>query len=164
MFRNRVNSSEVLRFSEMFVYLQTRCATELVEAGLRSGFSLWKRLPAIARIPFFRSHEGFWSDGRVARQRSAKPCTAVRIRFRPRKNRVVDCCNAVFLFVWQYLSFERRVCNSQPFGWLSLQNGYWFVVLLCLRIDLPNRSLRMQYFHQGIRNVNSEVLISILRR
>ena len=24
-----------------------------------------------------------WSDGRVARQRSAKPCTAVRIRFRP---------------------------------------------------------------------------------
>lgn len=29
----------------MFVYLQTRCATELVEAGLRSGFSLWKRLP-----------------------------------------------------------------------------------------------------------------------
>lgn len=34
-----------MRFSEMFVYLQTRCATELVEAGLRSGFSLWKRLP-----------------------------------------------------------------------------------------------------------------------
>lgn len=25
----------------------------------------------------------YWSDGRVARQRSAKPCTAVRIRFRP---------------------------------------------------------------------------------
>lgn len=38
------------------------------------------------------------SDGRVARQRSAKPCTAVRIRFRPHRNRVADSCNAVF--VW----------------------------------------------------------------
>ena len=38
-----------------------------------------------------------WSDGRVARQRSAKPCTAVRIRFRPHRNRVVDACNAVFV-------------------------------------------------------------------
>ncbi len=37
-----------------------------------------------------------WSDGRVARQRSAKPCTAVRIRFRPHRNRVADICNAVF--------------------------------------------------------------------
>ena len=37
-----------------------------------------------------------WSDGRVARQRSAKPCTAVRIRFRPHRNRVADVCNAVF--------------------------------------------------------------------
>ena len=43
--------------------------------------------------------DGFscWSDGRVARQRSAKPCTAVRIRFRPHRNRVVDTCNAVFV-------------------------------------------------------------------
>ena len=36
------------------------------------------------------------SDGRVARQRSAKPCTAVRVRFRPHRNRVVDVYNAVF--------------------------------------------------------------------
>lgn len=43
--------------------------------------------------------DGFlcWSDGRVARQRSAKPCTAVRVRFRPHRNRVVDACNAVFV-------------------------------------------------------------------
>lgn len=43
---------EVLRFSEMFVYLQTRCATELVEAGLRSGFSPAETPLRIARIPF----------------------------------------------------------------------------------------------------------------
>ena len=36
-----------------------------------------------------------WSDGRVARQRSAKPCTAVRIRFRPHRNRVAAIYNAV---------------------------------------------------------------------
>lgn len=41
----------------------------------------------------------FWSDGRVARQRSAKPCTAVRIRFRPHKNRVVATYNAVLFLV-----------------------------------------------------------------
>ena len=43
--------------------------------------------------------DGFscWSDGRVARQRSAKPCTAVRVRFRPHRNRVADVCNAVFV-------------------------------------------------------------------
>ena len=35
------------------------------------------------------------SDGRVARQRSAKPCTAVRIRFRPHRNRVAAIYNAV---------------------------------------------------------------------
>ena len=50
----------------------------------------------------FRTGEGLelrrsWSDGRVARQRSAKPCTAVRVRFRPHRNRVVDICNAVFV-------------------------------------------------------------------
>ena len=41
--------------------------------------------------------DGFscWSDGRVARQRSAKPCTAVRIRFRPHRNRVAAIYNAV---------------------------------------------------------------------
>ena len=42
---------------------------------------------------------GKGSDGRVARQRSAKPCTAVRIRFRPHKNRVVYNYNAVFFLV-----------------------------------------------------------------
>ena len=37
-------------------------------------------------IPIFASPKGaIWSDGRVARHRSAKPYTAVRIRFRPRK-------------------------------------------------------------------------------
>ena len=39
----------------------------------------------------------YWSDGRVARQRSAKPYTAVRVRFRPHRNRVADVCNAVFV-------------------------------------------------------------------
>ena len=38
-----------------------------------------------------------WSDGRVARQRSAKPCTAVRIRFRPHQNTVASNCNGVFI-------------------------------------------------------------------
>ena len=36
-----------------------------------------------------------WSDGRVARQRSAKPRTAVRIRFRPR--RATNVCWSLFL-------------------------------------------------------------------
>ena len=40
-----------------------------------------------------------WSDGRVARQRSAKPCTAVRIRFRPHQNAVVDYYNGVFFLI-----------------------------------------------------------------
>lgn len=40
-----------------------------------------------------------WSDGRVARQRSAKPCTAVRIRFRPHQNTVTSNCNGVLFLV-----------------------------------------------------------------
>ena len=40
----------------------------------------------------------YWSDGRVARQRSAKPYTAVRVRFRPHQNSVRNHSNAVFLF------------------------------------------------------------------
>ncbi len=39
------------------------------------------------------------SDGRVARHSSAKAATAVRIRFRPHKNRVVYNYNAVFFLV-----------------------------------------------------------------
>ena len=38
-----------------------------------------------------------WSDGRVARQRSAKPRTAVRIRFRPR--RATDIGWSLFCFI-----------------------------------------------------------------
>jgi hypothetical protein len=48
-----------------------------------------------------------WSDGRVARQRSAKPCTAVRIRFRPHRNRVADSCNAVFVWYKYNMYFFR---------------------------------------------------------
>ena len=53
--------------------------------------------------------DGFscWSDGRVARQRSAKPCTAVRIRFRPHRNRVADSCNAVFVLYKYNMYFFR---------------------------------------------------------
>ena len=53
--------------------------------------------------------DGFscWSDGRVARQRSAKPCTAVRIRFRPHRNRVADSCNAVFVWYKYNMYFFR---------------------------------------------------------
>ena len=51
----------------------------------------------------------YWSDGRVARQRSAKPYTAVRIRFRPHRNRVVDACNAVQI---HYPAFFEQVPDS----------------------------------------------------
>ncbi len=49
-----------------------------------------------------------WSDGRVARQRSAKPCTAVRIRFRPHQNTVVDYYNGV-LFLACHTSSDIRI-------------------------------------------------------
>ena len=49
-----------------------------------------------------------WSDGRVARQRSAKPCTAVRIRFRPHQNSVVDYYNGV-LFLACHTSSDIRI-------------------------------------------------------
>ena len=47
------------------------------------------------------------SDGRVARQRAAKTCTAVRIRFRPHRNRVADSCNAVFVWYKYNMYFFR---------------------------------------------------------
>ncbi|WP_410076832.1 hypothetical protein, partial [Alistipes putredinis] len=40
-------------------------------------------------------------------QRSAKPCTAVRIRFRPHRNRVADSCNAVFVWYKYNMYFFR---------------------------------------------------------
>ena len=48
------------------------------------------------------------SDGRVARQRSAKPCTAVRIRFRPHQNTVVVIYNGV-LFLACHTSSDIRI-------------------------------------------------------
>lgn len=62
----------------------------------------------------FEEVEGriFWSDGRVARQRSAKPCTAVRIRFRPHRNRVVDYYNAVFFLVCTVFVRQLRFCGN----------------------------------------------------
>ena len=62
--------------------------------------------------------DGFscWSDGRVARQRSAKPCTAVRVRFRPHRNRVANICNAVFfLFCHAFVirPYENRKARTK---------------------------------------------------
>ena len=61
-----------------------------------------------------RCSDGFscWSDGRVARQRSAKPCTAVRIRFRPHRNRVAAIYNAVL-----FLNCHTFVIQTFIRGW-----------------------------------------------
>ena len=59
-----------------------------------------------------------WSDGRVARQRSAKPCTAVRVRFRPHRNCVVDVYSAVSVLGCHALSCMLKV-ESDEVGFLQ---------------------------------------------
>ena len=61
-----------------------------------------------------------WSDGRVARQRSAKPCTAVRIRFRPHRNRVVDIYNAVFFLFCHTFVIQLYDIPSEALVWLLI--------------------------------------------
>ena len=92
-----------MQISEKCVYLRTettrsrpegspsdiRRGPEKEPRGLRKSWRCWreKLKGGVSRKK--------WSDGRVARQRSAKPCTAVRIRFRPHRNRVAAIYNAV---------------------------------------------------------------------
>ena len=53
------------------------------------------------------------SDGRAVRQRSAKPCTAVRFRFRPHENRVAIICNAVLcLYCTANITFAMQSTNA----------------------------------------------------
>ena len=71
--------------------------------------------------------DGFscWSDGRVARQRSAKPCTAVRVRFRPHRNRVADVCNAVsVLLLRQVYRYWTCLWLKSPAGCRAGQSVY----------------------------------------
>ena len=58
-------------------------------------------LQIVEKFVYLQTETGKWSDGRVARQRSAKPRTAVRIRFRPRKKfrLTTDENQSFFLFV-----------------------------------------------------------------
>ena len=80
----------------MFVYLQSQNRSYRSELPARRvgrrvrSFEIF----AIRDVPK-DERSAIWSDGRVARQRSAKPCTAVRIRFRPHRNRVAAIYNAV---------------------------------------------------------------------
>ena len=69
----------------MFVYLQSQNRSYRSELPARRvGRSVRSfEIFAIRDVPK-DERSAIWSDGRVARQRSAKPCTAVRIRFRPR--------------------------------------------------------------------------------
>ena len=82
----------------MFVYLQSQNRSYRSELPARRvGRSVRSfEIFAIRDVPK-DERSTIWSDGRVARQRSAKPCTAVRIRFRPHRNRVVGVYNAVFV-------------------------------------------------------------------
>ena len=68
----------------MFVYLQSQNRSYRSELPARRvGRSVRSfEIFAIRDVPK-DERSTIWSDGRVARQRSAKPCTAVRIRFRP---------------------------------------------------------------------------------
>ena len=80
----------------MFVYLQSQNRSYRSELPARRvGRSVRSfEIFAIRDVPK-DERSAIWSDGRVARQRSAKPCTAVRIRFRPHRNRVAAIYNAV---------------------------------------------------------------------
>ena len=70
----------------MFVYLQSQNRSYRSELPARRvGRSVRSfEIFTIRDVPK-DERSAIWSDGRVARQRSAKPCTAVRIRFRPRR-------------------------------------------------------------------------------
>ena len=80
----------------MFVYLQSQNRSYRSELPARRvGRSVRSfEIFAIRDVPK-DERSAIWSDGRVARQRAAKPCTAVRIRFRPHRNRVAAIYNAV---------------------------------------------------------------------
>ena len=92
----------------MFVYLQSQNRSYRSELPARRvGRSVRSfEIFAIRDVPK-DERSTIWSDGRVARQRSAKPCTAVRIRFRPHRNRVADSCNAVFVWYKYNMYFFR---------------------------------------------------------
>lgn len=92
----------------MFVYLQSQNRSYRSELPARRvGRSVRSfEIFAIRDVPK-DERSAIWSDGRVARQRSAKPCTAVRIRFRPHRNRVADSCNAVFVWYKYNMYFFR---------------------------------------------------------
>ena len=92
----------------MFVYLQSQNRSYRSELPARRvGRSVRSfEIFAIRDVPK-DERSAIWSDGRVARQRSAKPCTAVRIRFRPHRNRVADSCNAVFVLYKYNMYFFR---------------------------------------------------------
>ena len=54
------------------------------------------------------------SDGRAVRHSSAKAATAVRFRFRPHRNRVVDICNAVFVLFCTAFVRQRANLKFDP--------------------------------------------------
>ena len=88
----------------MFVYLQSQNRSYRSELPARRvGRSVRSfEIFAIRDVPK-DERSTIWSGGRVARQRSAKPCTAVRIRFRPHENTVVDYYNGVLFFGLSYI-------------------------------------------------------------
>ena len=99
----------------MFVYLQSQNRSYRSELPARRvGRSVRSfEIFAIRDVPK-DERSAIWSDGRVARQRSAKPCTAVRIRFRPHRNRVVDVYNAVFiLFCHTFVIHLSYICHTR---------------------------------------------------
>ena len=51
----------------------------------------------------------------MARQRSAKPRTAVRIRFRPHRNRVVDIYNAVSVLLVCARQCDSMILSANDF-------------------------------------------------
>ena len=56
----------------------------------------------------------YWSDGRVARQRSAKPYTAVRVRFRPHDQALndVDITKLSACFISVKVQFAQHLHNT----------------------------------------------------
>ena len=98
----------------MFVYLQSQNRSYRSELPARRvGRSVRSfEIFAIRDVPK-DERSAIWSDGRVARQRSAKPCTAVRIRFRPHRNRVAAIYNAVL-----FLNCHTFVIPTFIRGWV----------------------------------------------
>ena len=66
------------------------------------------------------------SDGRVARQRSAKPPTAVRIRFRPLKSLLHSSVEGIYFFYALFYAIPQK-----PF--------YYEVILLRLVKNINNK-------------------------